>query len=135
MSVADQMLQTSPAAIGVDREKLRACIEACFECAQACSACADACLSEQNVAELAGCIGKNLDCADICDTTGSVLSRHTGYDPDVTRSVLEACATACKSCGDECQHHGEMGMTHCEVCGNACRRCEQACRELISSLG
>lgn len=136
MSVAGQMLETHPADLGrVDREKLRACIEACFECAQSCTACADACLSEQNVAELTKCIRSNLDCADICDTTGRVLSRHTGSDANLTRSVLETCAQACKSCGDECQHHGEMGMQHCQVCADACRRCEQACRELISSLG
>jgi hypothetical protein len=95
----------------------------------------DACLGEQNVAELASCIRSHLDCADICDTTGRVLSRHIGADTNVTRTVLEACAAVCKSCGDECQHHGERGMARCEVCGNACRRCEQACRELISSLG
>jgi hypothetical protein len=56
-----------------------------MECAQACTACADACLSEQNVADLAKCIRSNLDCADICDTTGRVLSRHTGYDANITR--------------------------------------------------
>jgi hypothetical protein len=46
MTVAEQMLDTYPKDLGgVDREKMRACIEACVECAQACTACADACLS------------------------------------------------------------------------------------------
>ncbi len=71
MSVAGQMLETYPQSLGgVDQEKLRACIEACFECAQACTACADACLSEDRVAELTKCIRTDLDCADICETTG-----------------------------------------------------------------
>jgi hypothetical protein len=135
MSVAGQMLETYPQDLGgVDRDKLRACIEACYECAQACTACADACLSEDGVAEMAKCIRTDLDCADICETTGRVLSRHTGYDATLTRAVLDACATACKSCGDECESHAQM-HGHCRVCAEVCRRCEQACRDLMASLG
>ena len=135
MTVAAQMLQTYPKDLGgIDREKLTACIEACVECAQACAACADACLSEEMVAELANCIRTNADCADVCEATGRVLSRHTGYDANLTRAVLEAWATACKACGDECESHAEM-HEHCRVCAESCRRCEAACRELLSSLG
>jgi len=135
VTVASQMLDTYPADLGgIDRQRLTACIEACFECAHACTACADACLSEEMVAQLTTCIRTNLDCADVCGTTGRVLSRHTGYDANLTRAVLEACAAACKSCGDECAGHAEM-HEHCRVCAEACRRCETACRELIASLG
>ncbi|WP_046470278.1 four-helix bundle copper-binding protein [Allosalinactinospora lopnorensis] len=134
MSVTGQMIETYPKDLGgVDRDKMRACIEACYECSQACTACADACLSEETVAELAKCIRTNLDCADQCDVTGRVLSRHTGYDANLTRSVLEACAQACKTCGDECERHAAH-HEHCRVCAEACRRCEQACRELIAAL-
>src|SRR3954466_12682824 len=135
MTQAAEMLRTYPADLGrVDRQALAAGIEKCFSCAQACTACADACLSEQMVAELVKCVRTNLDCADICDTTGRVLSRHTGYDANLTRSVLEACAAACKACGDECASHASM-HEHCRICGESCRRCEQACRNLIASLG
>jgi Domain of Unknown Function (DUF326) len=133
--VAAQMLDTYPKDLGtVDRRKLVACIEACVECAQACTACADACLSEDGVAELTKCIRTCADCADVCTVTGRVLSRHTGYDAELTRAVLQACATACRSCGDECSRHAEM-HEHCRVCGESCRACEQACRELLESLG
>ncbi len=135
MGQASAMLESYPADLGgVDRQKLAACIEACFECAQTCTACADACLSEPMVIDLAKCVRTNLDCADICDTTGRVLSRHTGYDANLTRTMLEACAAACKSCGDECERHADM-HEHCRVCAEACRRCEQACRELLGALG
>jgi hypothetical protein len=135
MTVVAQMLDTYPADLGgVDREKLRACIEACVECAQACTACADACLSEETVADLRRCIRSDLDCADVCAATGRVLSRHTGYDANLTRAVLEACATACRSCGDECEQHAGM-HEHCRVCAESCRRCEQACRDLLAALG
>jgi hypothetical protein len=135
MSVAGQMLDSYPQDLGgVDQGKLQACIEACFECAQACTACADACLGEDMVADLTKCIRTDLDCADVCAATGRVLSRHTGYDATLTRGVLEACATACKSCGDECASHAQM-HEHCRICAEACRRCEQACRDLVGSLG
>ena len=63
-----------------------------MDCGQTCTACADACLSEDMVAELAKCIRTNLDCADLCDITARVLSRHTGYDANLTRASLTACA-------------------------------------------
>ena len=83
MTATAQVLDTYPADLGaVDEAKLAACVDACFECTQVCTACADACLSEEMVAELTTCIRTNADCADVCDTTGRVLSRHTGYDAD-----------------------------------------------------
>jgi hypothetical protein len=82
MTHATAMLDTYPADLGnVDKQALADCIDVCFDCAQTCTACADACLSESMVAELTKCIRTNLDCADICDTTGRLLSRHTGYEP------------------------------------------------------
>jgi Domain of Unknown Function (DUF326) len=134
MTVASQMLEAYPADLGgIDKDRLSACIAACVECAQACTACADACLSEDMVAELTRCIRTDLDCADVCEATGRVLSRHTGYDANLTRAVLEACAAACAACGDECESHAGM-HEHCRVCAQACRRCEQACRDLIASM-
>ena len=129
------LVDAHAATIDLDLDKLRECLEACFACEQVCTACADACLSEDNVAELAKCIRTDLDCADICATTGRVLSRHTAYDANLTRSILETCAQACRSCGDECAQHAEHGMEHCRICAEACRRCEQACRDLLSSIG
>ena len=134
MGTVAELLDSYPADLGqVDRNVLATCIERCFECAQACTACADACLSEPGVAEMVKCIRSDLDCADICDATGRVVSRHTGYDANVTRAVLEACATVCASCADDCERH--TAHEHCRVCAQACRRCEAACRELIAALG
>jgi Domain of Unknown Function (DUF326) len=135
MSHTAAMLDAYPADLGqVDRNALAACIDACFACAQVCTACADACLSEDMVADLAKCIRTDLDCADICETTGRVLSRHTGYDANVARAIVQACAAACKACGDECAGHADM-HDHCRICADACRQCEQACNQLLVSLG
>lgn len=97
MTASAAMLATYPRDLGgIDCDALHRCIDACFDCAQVCTACADACLSEDSVAELTKCIRTNLDCADMCATTGAVLSRHTGYDAMMTSAVLQACLAACR---------------------------------------
>ncbi len=81
------------------------------------------------------CIRLNLDCADICETTGKVLLRQTETDVTVLRAQLQACAAACRACGGECQSHAEgMDMEHCRVCAESCRRCAEACEKLLASL-
>jgi hypothetical protein len=127
------MMETYPASINLDRRLLARVVDVAVECAQACTSCADACLSEEMVADLRTCIRTNLDCADICETTARVLSRHTGYDANITRAQLEACIAACRSCGDECEQHAGM-HEHCRVCAEACRACEAACQELLATI-
>src|SRR5215212_1814478 len=106
MSHVLQMLESHPKDWGeLDLPKLTECIEACFDSAQACTACADACLAEHMVSELVQCIRTDLDCAAVCATTGTVLSRHA--------SMHE----------------------HCRICAEACRCCEAACDQLASALG
>jgi Domain of Unknown Function (DUF326) len=133
MSYAKQLLDTYPRTFNVDAGVLAATIDALGDCAQACTACADDCLSEQDVQELVKCIRLNLDCADVCVATARVASRQTEYDANVTRPLLEACASACKSCGDECERHARR-HEHCRICAEACRRCERACRDLLAAM-
>lgn len=135
MSVTQQMLDSYPADLGgIDRQALVACIDACVDCAQVCTACADACLSEEMVDQLRACIRTDLDCADICATTARVLSRHTGYDANLTEAVLRACIAACQACGDDCASHADM-HDHCRICAETCRTCQQACEALLNALG
>jgi hypothetical protein len=129
-----EMLEAYPRDLGgVDQARLTSCIETCLRCAQTCTACADACLNEDMVADMTNCIRTDLDCADVCEATARVLSRHTGYDANITRSVLEACAQVCKACADECERHTKHN--HCVICAQACRDCERACGELLAALG
>jgi Domain of Unknown Function (DUF326) len=137
MTTAAEMIRTYPADLGgVDPDILADCIERCLTCTQACTACADACLAESDdqLPMLRKCIRSCEDCADICGTTARVLSRHTGYDANITRAVVHTCATVCRSCGDECDSHASR-HEHCRICAEACRRCEQVCQELINTLG
>lgn len=128
------MIDAHPQGAGsIDKERLAEGIAACLECAQTCTVCADACLGEDMVADLSACIRTDLDCADICATTGNILSRQTGRNTGVTRSVLQACRTACAVCAEECESHAGM-HEHCRICAEACRRCEAACAALLDSM-
>jgi len=133
MSYVEPMLETHPWPGHVDRGTLAECIETCFECAQSCTSCGDACLSEEAVAELRKCIRLNLDCADVCDATGRVLTRQTAYDAPTSKALLETCHEACATCAEECERHADV-HEHCRVCAEACRRCERVCDELLAKM-
>ena len=98
-----------------------------------CTACADACLSDQHADTLRTCTRTDLDCADVCVTTSNILSRHTGYDANITRAVLTASAQTCTSCADECDRHARM-HDHCRICAAACRRCRDACEAVLRTI-
>lgn len=135
MTYATQMLRTHPQQKTTAIDPLARCIDACFDCAETCTACADACLGEDMVKELVTCIRLNADCADVCETTGKLMTRHTGgVNVDVLRRTLEACVAACRACAVECEKHASK-HEHCRVCAEACRTCEQACVAVIQSFG
>ncbi len=136
MTITDvrKMLDAHPWPGHVDRGVLAQCIDECFTCAQTCTSCADACLSEKDMlAELGKCIRLNLDCADICEATGRVLTRQTEYDAPLTKAQLEACREACATCAEECERHAPH-MEHCRICAEACRRCQEACDGLLAVM-
>ena len=132
MSYARQMLAASPSRVpDTDLAALAAAVEALFDCAQACTTCADACLGEPHPQDLVRCIRLNQHCAELCITTGRLLSRQEA--PELARAVLEACALACRLCAEECAQHAAQ-MEHCRVCAEACRRCADACTALLVAL-
>ena len=113
MSYARQMLDTYPRMFNVDAGLLAAAIDALSDCVEACNADNAADLSEQHVAEMTRCIRLCLDCADVCAATVGVTSRQTEYDASLTRSLLEACVTACRSSGDEWNR--SPSISRCDV--------------------
>lgn len=134
MSYAGSMLQSNPTQPHINRAVLEECITACFDCTQTCTGCADACLGEQRREMLLRCIRLDLDCADICNATGKLLSRQVAFDSTLARVLLQTCALACRLCGAECEQHGRQGMEHCRICAEVCRRCEQACNKVLATL-
>lgn len=106
---------------------------ALHDCSFTCHACADACLLEDGVDNLRRCIRYNLDCAAVCETTAGVLTRCHAEDGDFARTMLEACAIACRRCGADCAHHASR-HEHCRICAAACDACAKACDQLIEVL-
>jgi hypothetical protein len=82
--------------------------------------------------DLTRTIRLNLDCADVCDGVGRVLTRLTEIDLSVVWAAIEACVVVCEVCASECERHAAH-HDHCRVCAEVCRRCEQACRDLLAS--
>jgi hypothetical protein len=128
-----EIIKRHPRPVSLDRDLLLRCIDECFDCSATCTACADACLGEPDVSELIRCIRLNLDCADVCDGVGRVLTRQTEPDIGVVRAGLEACVVTCRACAEECERHATH-HDHCRVCAEVCRRCEQTCRDLLASM-
>ncbi len=131
---SEQMISTHPDVRGNYSAALVRCIDECFACAQACIACADACLAEPMVDQLRQCIRLDLDCADLCDTTGALASRRTGANEAVLHATLEVCALACARCAEECERHASK-HEHCRICAQMCRSCEDACRVAVRAVG
>ncbi|GAV36262.1 hypothetical protein ROTAS13_03949 [Roseomonas sp. TAS13] len=128
-----EMISSHPHVQGSTNDVLIRCIEECYSCAQTCTSCADACLGEKMLEQLTQCIRLNLDCADVCASTGSVATRRTGSNEQVIKQMLTACETACRLCGEECERHASH-HEHCRICAEACRRCTQACQEAARSI-
>ena len=127
------ILDAHPSSGSSNTAALQECIRACFACAETCTACADACLAEASVVDLTRCIRLNLDCADICATTGRVLLRRSAPVEEIVRAQLQACAAVSKRCASKCETH-EARLEHCRLCAHSCRRCEEACHALIHEL-
>lgn len=130
---AQEIISNHPDVRGSINNDLLRSIEACYDCAQACTACADACLAEEEVRQLTQCIRLNLDCADVCFTTGALASRRTGTDESLLKSMLEVCSQACHRSGEECQRHADK-HEHCKVCADVCQQCEQLFRTASTTL-
>lgn len=93
------------------------------ECAAACNHCSTSCLQEKDIAMMAECIRRDLDCAQICAVTFAFVSRES----DHARHLLKECEEICKKCAEECGKHAHFD--HCKECAEACHKCAQACAE------
>ncbi|MBV2364444.1 four-helix bundle copper-binding protein [Streptomonospora nanhaiensis] len=129
----EEFLRTHPRDVGGDVDLVKTAVERLAACAQACTACADACLGEPRVAELAACIRLDLDCAQVCEATESVLTRRTEPNRALQRSLVETCVLYCEACARECERHAAHHR-HCRLCAETCRMCEDACRQLLVHL-
>jgi Domain of Unknown Function (DUF326) len=93
-----EMLEAHPWPAQIDRDVLVRCIDECSTCETLCTACADASLAEGDVVEMRKCIRLCLDCADICGSTGRLLTRQTEYVAAAARAQVSSCRELCAAC-------------------------------------
>ncbi|HUS02129.1 MAG TPA: four-helix bundle copper-binding protein [Chitinophagaceae bacterium] len=104
-------------------EQNKRLLDALNDCSAECNHCATACLDEQDVKMLTRCIKLDIDCAQICSLTASLIARSSEHG----KHLLKECAEVCTACAEECEKHAKMGMEHCRACAKACRVCADAC--------
>ena len=109
----------------MSHEKNQYLIDELNKCAVECSHCAMACLNEKDVKMLTTCIKLNIDCAEVCKTTASLLSRGSMHGIH----LLNECGELCNQCADECEKHADM--EHCQNCAEVCRECAEVCSEVV----
>ena len=106
------------------------CAEECSACQRACDACATHCArllvqgKKDHVVTLQSC----QDCATLCSSAASIVSRRGPFSD----TVCKACAEACARCAKECDKHASDGEM--KRCAEECRKCEQVCREMLTKL-
>jgi hypothetical protein len=108
------------------------CAKACVDCARICDECTAHCgrMLAEGKKEHHNSLRHLQDCAVICSTASSIMSR-SGPDSDL---ICIACAEVCKRCGDECDKHAAHDLMM-KACAEECRRCEKACRTMLQSSG
>ena len=105
----------------MSHEKNQALIDVLNNCAPECSHCAMACLEEDDVNMMTRCIKLDIDCADVCRLTASLLARGSEHGIH----LLKECAEICDACAEECEKHSHM--EHCKYCAEVCRHCAEEC--------
>ena len=90
-------------------------------CATQCNNCVMECLAEQDVKSMANCIKIDLDCAEICRTVSSFLSRSSNH----AQHLMKECIEICTNCAIQCEQHSHL--EHCRKCAEVCRICIAEC--------
>ena len=96
-------------------------VAAALRCATACHHCAASCVREKDAADLARCIGLDLDCAGICELVAAATARAS----ENAAAICALCVQLCEACAKECERHAHG---HCRECAQACRACADVCR-------
>lgn len=107
----------------MDRE-MRECLKRCEECARVCWETIAYCAQQGGRHVEAAHLETLLDCAQICDTSASLLARGSGLHA----SHCGVCAEACKRCEESCEQFADDAQMR--ACAAACRRAAESCRQM-----
>src|ERR1700733_10515936 len=122
MADTRDILDASPSGVPLGVPEVATAIDACLNCFQTCTSCADADLAEDDIAEMRTCIALCLNCADVSQLTGRVLSRPARSERFVGYCLLQACVRTCTSSYEHCVVHAEHHRPSA-ICEKVCRAC------------
>ncbi len=127
MGAAGAFAQPPEKPVDPQMARFKVVAKAADDCARICNTCSVHCarIAASGEAHHLITLRHCLDCADICSTTSSVVSR----DGPLADLMCTACAEACKRCGEACQKHGNDPIM--KACAAECFKCEKECRELL----
>ena len=126
MALAD-ILADHPDRESFDFAELHRATQAASEAAIIAMAGADSELGRDPV-EMATCIRKCIDAADVCAVTAKLLARPAPRG-HAWQKLVSACAAICAETAEECGQHQHVSTLRC---AEACRECEKACQQLIA---
>ncbi len=129
MTSAASMIDSHPRSGQVDTNLLSDTIDSLVEASRTARQCADACVHEP--APMTECIGANLDAADMCAASVSILIRLG--DRDTVVAALEAAREALRVCAEDCRRHGSH-LRHCTTCASVCEHAEDLCVQMSTAL-
>jgi hypothetical protein len=111
------------------------CLDNCTACAAVCNEASHHCLDQLQRGQgdreqHARAHGLAMDCATICATAATLISRMS----PLIGEQCDACAEACRRCAEECAKDGDQAAIMTE-CARVCRECEKSCRAMASAHG
>ena len=101
--------------------RLEQCVDNCQEVHRLCLSLVTSQIQNGSVNAEPDSLNRLIDCAEICQTTGSFVSRNSELHPTVRR----ACADICLRCADYCERFQDDERA--QICAAACRRCAESC--------
>ena len=106
--------------------RLDRCVDNCLEVHRLCLSLITSHIQTGGVNAEPGSLTRLIDCAEICQMTGSFVARNS----ELHLTVRRACVEVCLQCADYCQ--GFEYDERAQTCAAACRRCAESCLTIDS---
>lgn len=119
-----QHKSAEPTAGRASNAEMQECLRRCQECARACWETLAYCAQQGGDHVEAKHLEALLDCAQLCDTSVSLLARGSALHAQ----HCGVCADACKRCQKSCEQF--KGDAQMQTCAEACARSAESCQQM-----
>ena len=109
---------------GLLSDEMQACIGKCIQCAQMCDQLLQYCLKKGGAHAEASHIRMLQDCSDICFASARFMTRSSEFHS----RTCAVCAEVCTACAADCDRMSDDDMM--KACADVCRRCAESCQKM-----